>query len=133
MRMIEYRHNFPLDPREIVKVFDRSGITRPTKDLPRIARMFAGADLVISAWDSDRLIGVCRALTDYSYCCYLSDLAVDSDYQHKGIGKRLIDMVREVTGDEVSLILLSAPDAMNYYPKIGMSQAQNAFRIKRAR
>jgi hypothetical protein len=76
--MIEYRDDQPLDPAEIARVFEASGISRPTKDLPRIARMFANANVVISAWDGARLIGVSRALTDYSYCCYLSDLAVDA-------------------------------------------------------
>ncbi|GAC1405703.1 MAG: GNAT family N-acetyltransferase [Burkholderiaceae bacterium] len=130
--MIEYRHNFPLDPHEVVRVFETSGIVRPTDDLPRIARMFAGADLVISAWDYGRLIGVCRALTDYSYCCYLSDLAVDAEYQRRGVGKHLIDLVRNVLGDEVSLILLSAAGAVDYYPRIGMVRAENAFMIKRS-
>ena len=131
--MIEYRHNFPLNPREVVRVFEASGIVRPTSDLTRIARMFAGANLVISAWDTGRLIGVCRALTDYSYCCYLSDLAVDAAYQRRSVGKRLIGMVRDVLGDEVSLILLSASGAMDYYPRIGMVRAENAFVIKRSR
>ena len=131
--MIDYRHNYPLDPRDVARVFESSGIIRPTGDLPRIARMLAGADLVVSAWDAGRLIGVCRALTDFSYCCYLSDLAVDRAYQRQGIGKHLIDMVRDVIGEEVTLVLLSASGAMDYYPKIGMSQAKNAFVIKRSR
>jgi GNAT superfamily N-acetyltransferase len=131
--VIEYRHNFPLDPSDVAGVFDASGIVRPTADLPRIARMLAGADLVLSAWDGDRLIGVCRALTDYSYCCYVSDLAVDAEYQRQGVGKRLLDKLRGVLGDEVSLVLLSAAGAMAYYPRIGMSRADNAFVIKRGR
>lgn len=131
--MIEYRHNYPLDPCDVARVFESSGIIRPTDDLPRIARMLAGADLVVSAWDTGRLIGVCRALTDFSYCCYLSDLAVDGEYQRQGIGKRLIDMVRDVIGEEVTLVLLSASGAMDYYPKIGMSRAKNAFVMKRRR
>jgi len=75
--MIEYRRNFPLDAAQVAAVFDASGIRRPTGDLARIARMFANANLVFSAWHEDRLAGGCRALTDFSYCCYLSDLAVD--------------------------------------------------------
>ena len=131
--MIEYRHNVPLDPADVVRIFDSSGLIRPTDDLSRITRMFAGANLVISAWSAGRLIGVCRALTDHSYCCYLSDLAVDRAFQRRGIGKALIRKVREHIGDEVSLILLSAPDAMAYYPKAGFTQADNAFVIRRKR
>lgn len=130
---VEYRHNYPLDPVEVARVFDASGITRPTADTSRIARMFAAPSLVISAWQSGRLVGVSRALTDYSYCCYLSDLAVDKALQGKGIGKELIRRTQAVIGEEVSLILLSAPGAMSYYPGVGFQQAENAFVIKRKR
>lgn len=131
--MIEYRHNAPLDPRDVARVFEASGIVRPTGDLARIARMLAGADLTLSAWDGDRLVGICRALTDYSYCCYLSDLAVDAAYQRQGIGRALVARLREGLGDEVTLVLLSADGAMDYYPRIGMMRAVNAFVIKRTR
>jgi len=131
--MIEYRHDFPLDPRDVAQVFEASGIVRPTNDLPRIARMLAGANLVLSAWDGDKLVAVCRALTDYSYCCYLSDLAVDTAYQRQGVGKRLMERLREILGEEVSLVLLSAAGAMDYYPRIGMARVDNAFVVKRSR
>ena len=133
MSTIAYRHNLPLDPSEVARVFDASGITRPTADLPRIARMFAAPCLVISAWHGDRLVGVSRSLTDHAYCCYLSDLAVDKDYQKQGIGQALIARTRAVIGDEVSLILLAAPGAMSYYPAVGFEQANNAFVIRRKR
>ncbi len=128
---IEYRYNYPLDSVEIVRVLDASGITRPTGNLPRIARMFAASNLVISAWKDGRLVGVSRSLTDYSYCCYLSDLAVEKGLQGKGIGKELIKRTQAVIGEEVSLVLLSAPGAMSYYPTVGFQQAENAFVIKR--
>jgi ribosomal protein S18 acetylase RimI-like enzyme len=131
--MIEYRHNFPLDPVEVARVFELSGITRPTTDIPRIARMFASSNVVISAWADGILVGVCRALTDYGYCCYLSDLAVDRAFQRHGIGKQLIKRVQAIIGEEVSLILLSAPSAMSYYPSIGFAKAENAFIIGRVR
>lgn len=130
---IEYRHNQPLDPSDVVRVFDRSGIVRPTGDLPRIARMFAAPGLVLSAWDGERLVGVSRSLTDYAYCCYLSDLAVDKDYQGRGIGRELVARTRAVIGDEVSLVLLSAPGAMSYYPGLEFQKAENAFVIRRKR
>lgn len=133
MSPIEYRHNFPLDAADVVTVFDASGIRRPTDDLARIGRMFANANLTFSAWHEGRLVGVCRALTDFSYCCYLSDLAVDKAFQKHGIGRELIARVRSVIGDEVALVLLSAPEAMGYYPKVGFEKIENGFIIKRAR
>lgn len=133
MSPIEYRHNIPLDPVEVIRVFDASGITRPTSDLPRIARMFSAPSLVISAWEGERLVGVSRSLTDFSYCCYLSDLAVDKSPQGQGIGRELIRRTQAVIGDEVSLVLLSAPGAMSYYPTVGFQRAENAFIIGRKR
>ncbi|ANJ67329.1 GCN5 family acetyltransferase [Halothiobacillus diazotrophicus] len=129
--MIEYRLNHPLDAAEVARVFDASGINRPTADLPRIAQMFTRADLVVSAWDGDCLIGVARALTDHAYCCYLSDLAVDVAYQKQGIGHELIRLIQDDIGENVTLILLSAPGAMAYYPKVGFTRADNAFVIRR--
>jgi len=131
--MIEYRHNFPLNPVDVARVFASSGIARPTDDIPRIARMFAASNLVISAWADGVLIGVCRALTDHSYCCYLSDLAVDQAFQKRGIGKELIRRVQSTVGDAVSVILLSAPGAMSYYPSVGFTKAENAFVIRKTR
>lgn len=131
--MIEYRHNYPLDPADVARVFDASGIRRPTGDLPRIARMFATSNLILSAWEGARLIGVARALTDYSYCCYLSDLAVDRAYQKQGVGRALLDKVRALLGAEVSLILLSAPEAIEYYPKVGFVKIDNGYVIRRSR
>lgn len=131
--MIEYRENQPLEPVEIARIFEAAGISRPTKDIPRIAQMFANANIVISAWDGARLIGVSRALTDYSYCCYLSDLAVDVAYQKHGIGRELIRRTQSIIGEQVSLVLMSAPGAMAYYPKVGFALADNAYVIRRKR
>ncbi len=131
MNTIDYKINQALNVADIVRVFDRSGIQRPTQDSARIEKMFAHANLVISAWDGQQLIGIARALTDHSYCCYLSDLAVDAVYQKRGVGHQLIEKVRAHIGEQVSLILLSAPQAMGYYPKVGFTQLDNAFAIKR--
>lgn len=133
MPTIEYRRNFPLEAADVAAVFDNSGIRRPTKDLARIERMFANANLVLSAWHEDKLVGVCRALTDFSYCCYLSDLAVDKAFQKHGIGRELIARVRAAIGEEVALVLLSAPEAMEYYPKVGFEKIENGFIIRRTK
>jgi ribosomal protein S18 acetylase RimI-like enzyme len=130
---VEYRVNYPVDPTDVVRVFNNSGIKRPTADLSRIARMFLPPSLTISAWVAGTLVGVSRSLTDHAYCCYLSDLAVDKDYQGRGIGRELVTRTQALIGEEVSLILLSAPDAMSYYPSLGFELAQNAYVIRRKR
>lgn len=131
--MIDYRLHTPIPATDIVRLFDASGIKRPTGDLSRIARMFANANLVVSAWSGEQLVGVCRALTDFSYCCYLSDLAVDRAFQHQGIGRELMARVQAAVGDEVSIVLLSAPGAMDYYPRLGFEKLDNGFVLRRQR
>ncbi len=131
--MIEYSINKVLDPKRVIEVFKSSGIHRPVHDLKRISKMFAEANLVISAWNNDELVGVSRSLTDYSYCCYLSDLAVKKEYHNSGIGRMLIQKTQDIIGDQATLLLLSAPDAMEYYPKIGMQKVENAFAVLRKR
>ncbi len=128
---VAYHINQPISGADAADLFNRSGIRRPIDDVDRIDAMFKNADITISAWDGQRLVGVARALTDYRYCCYLSDLAVDRTCHNQGIGRELVSKLRALLGQEVTLILLSAPGAMNYYPKIGFEPANNAFIIHR--
>jgi N-acetylglutamate synthase-like GNAT family acetyltransferase len=129
---IEYKVKEFVTAEEVAEVFKQSGIRRPYNDIDRIEKMLNNADLVITAWHNEELIGVARALTDYSYCCYLSDLAVHNHFQKRGIGKKLIDLVQGQIGENCALILLSAPNAMEYYPNVGFNQADNAFIIPRS-
>ena len=128
---IRYTHEEKITSVQLAAVFESSGIRRPTSDLPRIQRMIDAADLLVTAWDGDTLVGVARALTDFSYCCYLSDLAVARDYQHQGIGKELVSQVHELIGSQSMLLLLAAPEAQAYYPKIGMEAVHNGWIINR--
>jgi predicted N-acetyltransferase YhbS len=104
---------------------------RPSADLVRLDRMLRGADIIVTARDGSRLVGVARAITDHAYCCYLSDLAVDTAWQRKGIGKRLIAETHRTAGAGTTLILLAAPAAADYYPKIGMTHLPNCWAIAR--
>lgn len=118
---------------QAVLVASTLGERRPVGDLGRLERMLRHADLIVTARDGDRLVGISRAITDFSYCCYLSDLAVEAAYQRQGIGKRLIDETHRAAGEEAVLILISAPDAQQYYPKIGMQQRPSCWTLPRGR
>ncbi|MFX3634396.1 MAG: GNAT family N-acetyltransferase [Candidatus Pristimantibacillus sp.] len=128
---IEYKINTPLQASEVADVFKKSGINRPVDNLALIQKMIDHAGVILTAWDGDNLVGIARAITDFSFCCYLSDLAVDKECQRMGIGRTLVDKLREYLGPEVSLLLLSAPTAMDYYPHIGFDNLDNAFIIRR--
>ena len=121
---------------DFIDVLRRSGLAlrRPVADEKRIATMLEKASLLVAAYDIEegsKLVGIARSLTDFSYCCYLSDLAVDKAYQGRGIGKRLIEETRKAAGPQSMCLLLSAPAAMTYYEKIGMPKAENAFIYER--
>jgi len=130
---VRYLETKDIRAEDMATVFRKSGIIRPYEDIDRMQRMIDNCDLLITAWIGEQMIGVARALTDYSYCCYLSDLAVDADYQKLGIGRKLVEIVREKIGDECSLVLIAAPNAVDYYPKIGFEKSDKAFLIKRKR
>lgn len=131
MNTISYSDERKITPEQFATVFSASGIRRPTDDLPRMARMLEHGNLLITAWEGETLVGVARALTDFSYCCYLSDLAVAREYQKCGIGRELVRRVRAAIGDQSMLLLLAAPEAMEYYPKLGFEFVQNGWIIKR--
>src|SRR4051812_11735389 len=85
---------------QIIEVYSSSGIIRPVKDPERIKKMYEHSNLVVTAWDQNILVGIARSLTDFCYCCYLSDLAVMKNYQKSGIGKKLIELTKEKIGDQ---------------------------------
>ena len=127
--MIKYQREERISVSEFIAVLKNStlGERRPVDDPERIKGMVENADLIITARDADgRLIGVARSVTDFVYCTYLSDLAVDIEYQKQGIGKELIRMTKKHT-PQAKLILLSAPAAVNYYPHIGMKRHEYCY------
>ena len=133
MNEISYRNDKKISAEEFIDVLNRStlGLRRPVHDLARIEKMLIHGNVLITAWSGDLLVGVSRALTDFAFCCYLSDLAVDISFQHKGIGKKLIDETHKTAGENTMLILLAAPAAASYYPKINMDRFNDCFIIKR--
>lgn len=126
--MIIYQQEEHLDPKEFLDVLINSGLgeRRPVDDIDRITKMAENANLIMTAREGEKLVGVARSVSDFVYCTYLSDLAVDVGYQHRGIGKELIRRTKLAT-PEATLILLSAPAAKDYYPKIGMDKHNACF------
>lgn len=107
------------------------GERRPVEDLPRLDTMLRQADLIVTARIGGELVGIARAITDFSYCCYLSDLAVDVRHQRRGIGRRLIEATHRAAGLNTALLLIAAPAAESYYPKIGMQHVPSCWMTPR--
>lgn len=123
MDVIKYELEPELDVEEFIDVLIRSTLAerRPIAERGTVAGMLTNAGVLLTARTTDRLlVGVSRAITDFSYCTYLSDLAVDVAFQGRGIGRELVRRTHEVAGLNTTLILLAAPKAQTYYPHIGM-------------
>jgi len=128
--MITYKIEPHLDAEEFKSVLIRStlGERRPVDDHERITKMIGNASIIVTARDNGLLVGVSRAISDFAFCTYLSDLAVDVGYQKAGIGKELIRLTK-LEAPQAKLILLAAPAAREYYPKIGMKNFPYCFCI----
>ena len=130
---ITYTLEPELTVEQFIDILNRSSFAkrRPVEDLECIEGMLKHADIIMVAKHDDKIVGIARSVTDFNYCCYLSDLAVDKKYQKHGIGKKLIEETQNLLGQKCKIILLSAPAATKYYPKIGFTQHDSAWTLGR--
>jgi len=131
---ISYSSSTNISADQAIDLYIRStlGERRPIHDRKAFENMYKHANLIISAWDEDKLVGISRTLTDFSYVAYLSDLAVDVQYQKQGIGKRLIQETKDHLDHDCMLVLLAAPKAREYYGPLGFEQHPSAWTLKKA-
>lgn len=120
--MIVYKTGSDLDLDAVIAVYRSStlGERRPIHDRARMKAMLDGSDIVVSAWSGSRMIAIARSISDFVYCTYLSDLAVDAAYQRRGIGRELIRRTKQL-GGRAAVVLFAAPEAVDYYPHIGFT------------
>lgn len=131
--MIEYKLTPDLDMEAAHELYVAStlGRRRPVDDRERFAAMFRNANLIITAWDGDLLVGISRSVTDFVWFTYLADLAVRESYQKQGIGKELMRRT-QAAAPQASVLLLAAPAAERYYPHVGYTNAPNAWLLRPA-
>lgn len=120
---VDYKINRPVSPEQFIDLLIRStlGKRRPIDNRECIKGMLANSNLVVSAWDCGRLVGIARSMTDFHYACYLSDLAVCGSVQRQGIGRQLQGITQEQLGPNCKLILVAAASANTYYEHIGFT------------
>ncbi|AMX02469.1 GNAT family N-acetyltransferase [Microbulbifer thermotolerans] len=131
---IEYKINADLSPEQFIDLLKRSTLSerRPIDDKNCIEGMLKNSNLSVTAWNSGTLIGIARSVTDFSYACYLSDLAVSKCHQKKGIGKQLLSITQKQLGPKCKLILVAAPAANAYYEKIGFQRNERCWILERS-
>ncbi|MCP4956000.1 GNAT family N-acetyltransferase [Photobacterium aquimaris] len=126
---IEYKVNHPITANQYIELINKTtlGERRPVDNEATIKGMLENSNLIVTAWIDEQLVGIARSMTDFHYCCYLSDLAVDESIQSMGIGKYLILVTAESVADSCKIVLLSAPKAEGYYSKIGFTEHNSAW------
>jgi predicted N-acetyltransferase YhbS len=133
MMEIAYKTDTTPTAEQVIELYESAGLPRPTKDAERIRLMYANSNVIVTAWDDNKLVGACRTITDWVWSSYLADLAVDPGYKKSGIGKKLIELTKEKVGEQSMILLLSVPTAFEYYPKVGFSKEDRAFMIPRVK
>ena len=135
--MIEYRRSGCPPTEDAVALYRSTTLAerRPVDDPSRMDRMLRNANVLITAYDDERLVGLSRAMSDYGWVCYVADLLVDREWQGQGIGRELLRLTHEVAGgeDDITLILVAAPEAMSYYPAAGFEEISEGWRRQRRR
>lgn len=129
--MITYHFNKPVVAQDVANLYSAAQLSRPVDDLSRIEQMYAGSNLVWSAWDNNQLIGVLRGWSDGAFNGFICDLAVHPDYQKQGLGKELLERARTMN-DRVQLLLRASLIAENYYAHLGWQKIDNGWFYPRA-
>ncbi len=126
--MIDYRTDNDLDLDQVIELYVAStlGERRPVDDRRRMETMMRSANIVITAWEGDLLVGISRSITDWAWMTYLADLAVRRSHQKQGIGKELMRRT-QAAAPEAKLLLLAAPAAREYYPHVGFTHMPHAW------
>lgn len=130
---IKYKINVPVSTDQFIELLSEStlGKRRPIDDRECMEGMVKNSNLMVTAWDDNKLVGIARSMTDFHYACYMSDLAVDRQYQKEGIGKKLQSITQEQLGPKCKLILVAATDANSYYKHIGFTNNQRCWVLER--
>lgn len=130
--MVIYRDDAQITVDQAIDLYIRStlGERRPIHNKSAFEAMLKNANLTITAWDGNKLIGIARTLTDFDYVAYLADLAVDQEYQRTGIGKHLIAETQSRLGPDCMIVLLAAPKANDYYEHIGFEHHPRAWILR---
>jgi GNAT superfamily N-acetyltransferase len=129
---VDYKVGGEFDLDQVLALYQRSTLAerRPVEDRACLAQMMEQANLIVTAWQGDRLVGIARTMTDFCYVAYLADLAVDAEIQRRGVGLGLMIATRSQLGPGATIVLLAAPAAEGYYPHVGFRHHPQAWVLR---
>lgn len=117
-----------IDVDEFRSLLQRTGFD--VQDRTRIATALLES-ITIGAWHDAKLVGVARIVTDSAVTATLAELAVDPEYQHRGLGRTLLSRAYDATPrGELSII---APRGTGpFFEALGADRALASFVLRRA-
>jgi ribosomal protein S18 acetylase RimI-like enzyme len=126
---IVYAQEQDLSVADYVAVLDSTYMRdlRPLTNTPRIARMLAGANLIVTARENGEVLGLARCISDMAWVAYCAELAVKESAQGRGIGRGILDTCYDLLGPGMGLILAAEPQAVGFYERIGMQRLKAGF------
>ncbi|WP_026954624.1 GNAT family N-acetyltransferase [Algoriphagus vanfongensis] len=129
--MISYQIEKEISLEEYISILESSTLSkrRPMENHSQLRRMISGSNLIITARSEGKLVGLLRALSDFSFRCFIADLAVDASYQKQGIGKTLLQEARN-SAEDARLFLFAAETAIPFYHKLGFYPHNHCFQLK---
>lgn len=83
-------------------------------------------NIVYTAWDKDRLVGLICAMDDSVMTAYVHYLLVRPEYHHKGIGKHLVEMMKAHYADYLRIVVVAYNDELDFYESCGFKKADDA-------
>lgn len=83
-------------------------------------------ETVYTAWDGDKLIGLICAMDDGVMTAYVHYLLVNPDYQSLGIGKSLVERVKEQYKDYLRIVIVAYNEEIGFYESCGFRKADDA-------
>lgn len=122
---ITYKDTHRFDPADLQKLFlsvEWSSGHYPDK----LVRAMENFETVYTAWDDQKLIGLICAMDDGIMTAYVHYLLVHPDYQHLGIGRQLVEQIKNTYQDYLRIVLVAYNDEMGFYQSCGFQKAENA-------
>lgn len=129
--MVNFVLNETPSPAQLVNLYDSVGWGH--KDYPQmLVKAIENSSFLVCAYSDTELIALGRAISDGVFTVYFPDLLVKSEWQNKGIGGQMMEiMLKDFEGFHNQMLIAEDEAARAFYLKQGFVPETNALSILR--
>jgi len=111
---------------ELKELYDSVGWSVYTSNMERLEQALRNSSHLVTARDGDRLVGLARCVSDDISIAYIQDILVDPEYQHRGIGRVLLQDCLERYPHVRQKVLLTddRPEQLRFYKALGFANTR---------